>query len=223
LLINLNDLNLGVFGVSKNHKALQMMKKLLVLISSVGTFIPAFGQKATDILAAVNKKYTSLSSYSADFKMGTTSGTLLAKGNKYKISLDGQDLYNNGKDVYTYISETNEVNITKYRAGDESDFSPNTIFNLYKKGYTPTYKQEIVKGGKKYDVVTLTPKTKSSVNKIELTIGKTDKLLSSWTVWEKSNPTTYTITKFTPNATIADATFTFDKSKHPKVEVIDLR
>jgi outer membrane lipoprotein carrier protein len=209
--------------MSKNRKALQTMRKLLVLILTVSTFIPAFGQKANEILAAVNKKYTSFSSYSADFKMGNSSGTLLAKGKKYKISFDGQDLYNNGKDVYTYIAETNEVNITSYSEGDESDFSPNNIFNLYKKGYTATYKQEITKAGKKYDVVTLTPKNKSSINKIELTIGKTDKLISSWTVWDKSNPTTYSITKFTPNVSLTDTTFTFDKSKHPKVEIIDLR
>ncbi len=209
--------------MSKNHKALQTMRKLLVLILTVSTFIPAFGQKATDILAAVNKKYTSFSSYSADFKIGNSSGSLLAKGKKYKISLSGQDLYNNGKDVYTYIAETNEVNITSHNEGDESDFSPNNIFNLYKKGYAAAYKQEITKGGKKYDVVTLTPKTKSGINRIELTIGKTDKLISSWTVWDKSAATTYTITKFTPNVTLTDATFIFDKSKHPKVEIIDLR
>jgi outer membrane lipoprotein carrier protein len=209
--------------MSKNRKAIKTMRKLLVLILTVSTFIPAFGQKANEILAAVNKKYTSFSSYSADFKMGNSSGNLLAKGKKYKISFDGQDLYNNGKDVYTYIAETNEVNITSYNEGDESDFSPNNIFNLYKKGYTATYKQEITKAGKKYDVVTLTPKNKSSINKIELTIGKTDKLISSWTVWDKSNPTTYSITKFTPNVSLTDTTFTFDKSKHPKVEIIDLR
>ena len=209
--------------MSKNHKALKTMRKLLVLILTVSTFIPAFGQKATEILTAVNKKYTSLSSYSADFKMGSTSGSLITKGKKYKISFDGQDLYNNGKEVYTYIAETNEVNITSYNEGDESDFSPNNIFNLYKKGYTATYKQEITKNGKKYDVVVLTPKTKSSINKIELTIGKTDKLISSWIVWDKSNATTYSITKFTPNVSLNDAAFTFDKSKHPKVEIIDLR
>lgn len=209
--------------MSKNHKATQIMKKLLILILTLATILPAFGQKAVDILNAANKKYTSLGSYSASFKMGNTSGTLLAKGKMYKISFSGQDVYNNGKDVYTYISETNEVNITSYIAGDESDISPNNIFNLYKKGYTALYKQEVTIGGKKYDVVSLTPKTKSSINKIDITIGKTDKLISSWTVFDKSGTTTYTITKFTPNVNLPDATFTFDKSKHPKVEVIDLR
>ena len=212
--------------MSKNHKALQIMKKLLVLILTISTFSPAWGQKANDILEAVSKKYNALSSYSAGFTISGANkavGSLLSKGKKYKISFDGQEVYNNGKDVYTYIAETNEVNITSYTEGDESDISPNNIFNLYKKGYTSAYKQETTKAGKKYDVITLTPKAKSGITKIELVIGKADKLISAWTVWEKSGSSTYTINKFTPNVTLSDATFTFDKSKYPKVEVIDLR
>ena len=203
-----------------------MMKKLLILLLVLSTIHPVSGQKAADILSAVNRKYASFTSYSAGFRVSGAekyTGTLLSKGKMYKISFGGQEVYNNGKDVYTYLAETNEVNITSYNEGDESDFSPNTIFNLYKKGYASSYKNEVTMGGKKYDVVTLTPKTKSSVQKIELTIGKTDKLISSWTVFDKSGATTYTITGFKPDIALADATFTFDKSKYPKVEVIDLR
>lgn len=202
------------------------MKKLFVLLFVVSTFLPAAGQKAEEILSAVNRKYTSLNSYSAAFKVSGIekySGTLLSKGKRYKVSFGGQEVYNNGKDVYTYIAEANEVNITSYSEGDESDISPNTIFNLYKKGYTSSYKQEITLAGKKYDVVTLTPKSRSSVLKIDMTISRADKQISSWTVHDKSGVTTYTITDFRPNITVADAAFTFDKSKYPKVEVIDLR
>ncbi len=202
------------------------MKKLLFLLLVLNTVHPAVGQKAVDILNAVNRKYTSFTSYSAGFKVSGAekyTGALLAKGNMYKISFGGQEVYNNGKDVYTYIAEAHEVNITSYNEGDESDISPNNIFNLYKKGYASSYKNEVTLGGKKYDVVTLTPKTKSSVLKIELTIGKTDKLISSWTVYDKSGATTYTITDFKPNIKVTDAAFMFDKSKYPKVEVIDLR
>lgn len=192
----------------------------------LNTLQPASGQKAIDILSAVNRQYSSFTSYSAGFKVSGAekyTGALLSKGKMYKISLGGQEVYNNGKDVYTYIAETHEVNITSYNEGDESDISPNNIFNLYKKGYASSYKNEVTLGGKKYDVVTLTPKTRSSVLKIELTIGKTDKLISSWAVYDKSGSTTYTITDFKPNITVTDAAFTFDKSKYPKVEVIDLR
>lgn len=202
------------------------MKKLFVLLLIFSSVHPAPGQKAVDILNAVNRKYSSFTSYSAGFKVSGAekyAGTLLSKGKMYKITFGGQEVYNNGKDVYTYVAEANEVNITSYNEGDESDISPNNIFNLYKKGYASSYKNEVTLGGKKYDVVTLTPKSRSSVSRIELTIGKTDKLISSWTVFDRAGATTYTITDFKPNVAVAGAAFTFDKSKYPKVEVIDLR
>lgn len=202
------------------------MKKLLILIFSVVITFPALGQRATEILDAVNKKYTSLSAYSCDFKFSGSSsgkGSFLAKGNKYKLSFGGQEIYNNGKDVAIYMPETNEVNISNYNSGDESDFSPNNIFKLYKKGYNATYKQELNVAGKKYDVITLSPKERSSISKIEMNISKTDRLVSSWTVFDKSGKTTYSVSNFKANPKVSDSQFSFDKSKHPNVEVVDLR
>ena len=202
------------------------MRKLLILLLIVSAVSKSTGQNAVTILEEVNRKYTALKSYSAKFTVSGAekyTGELLASGKKYKISVAGQEVYNNGKEVYTYVADVNEATVTTYREGDESDFSPNTIFNLYKKGYSADYKNEITRGGKKYDVITLTPKTRSSVQKIELSVGKSDKWVSSWTVHDRSGVTTYSITDFKPGVAVTEAAFTFDKSKYPKVEVIDLR
>lgn len=198
------------------------MKKLLVLFLFVSS--TAWGQKATTILDAVYKKYSAYPAYIAQFKVSDgNTGTLSSKGKKFKLSYGEQTVFNNGKEVYTYFPELNEVNITAYDPKDESDISPNNIFSLYKKGYTATYKKEGTLNGKKVDIISLTPKSKSGVQNIELYIGKTDKTLHSWIVSEKNSSTTYSITKFTPNAKLPESTFTFDKSKYPKVEVVDLR
>lgn len=202
------------------------MKKLLILILPLFFSFGVSAQNVNTILNAVNKKYTSLSSYSADFTVSgaqSMKGTLWAKGKKYKLSVDDHELYNDGKSVYAYMKDINEVNITDYNEGDESDFSPNNIFNLYKKGYDAVYKNEITKGGKKYDVITLTPKARSRISKIELVIGKTDRLINSWTVFERNVSTIYTINKFNANAGLSDAVFTFNRAKFPGVEIIDLR
>jgi outer membrane lipoprotein carrier protein len=198
------------------------MKKLLVLFLFVSS--AAWGQKATAILDAVYKKYTSYSAYTANFKLSDGStGVLSSKGKKFKLTYGEQTVFNNGKEVYTYFPELNEVNVTSYDPKDESDISPNTIFSLYKKGYTATYSKEGTVNGKKVDIISLTPKAKSNVEKIELYVGKVDKTIHSWKVNEKNASTTYSITKFTPNAKLPESTFTFDKSKYPKVEIIDLR
>lgn len=202
------------------------MKKLLILILPLFISFGVTGQNANVILNAVNKKYTSLNSYTADFTVSgaqSMKGTLWAKGEKYKLSVDDHELYNDGKTVYAYMKDINEVNITNYHEGDESDFSPNNIFNLYKKGYDAVYKNEITRGGKKYDVITLTPKARSRISKIDLVIGKTDHLISSWTVFERNVGTTYTINKFSANTSLSEAIFTFNRANHPGVEIVDLR
>ncbi|ADQ18486.1 outer membrane lipoprotein carrier protein LolA [Leadbetterella byssophila DSM 17132] len=198
------------------------MKKLWFFLLWI--CFPAIGQKANTILDAAYKKYSGLTSYTAQFKVSDGgSGTLQSKGKKFKLTYGEQIVFNNGKDVYTYFPELNEVNITSYDPADESDVSPNNIFSLYKKGYTATYKKEGLVNGKKVDVISLTPNSKSNIQRIDLNIGKADQMIHSWTVVEKGGSSTFTITKFTANPSLPDATFQFDKSKYPKVEVVDLR
>jgi outer membrane lipoprotein-sorting protein len=42
-------------------------------------------------------------------------------------------------------------------------------------------------------------------------------------LYKDGNIVTYTLKKFTANAALADALFTFDKAKYPGVEVNDMR
>ncbi len=45
---------------------------------------------------------------------GSRSGIILSEGNKYHVSVvGGQEIYCDGKDVYTYDKSSNEVTITK--------------------------------------------------------------------------------------------------------------
>jgi outer membrane lipoprotein-sorting protein len=74
-------------------------------------------------------------------------------------------------------------------------------------------------------VVDLVPEKKDAQYfKIRMNIAKKDRNVQSFTLFDKSgNKYKYTISKFTPNANIADNFFTFDPKKYPGVEIIDLR
>ena len=137
----------------------------------------------------------------------------------------GQEIYNNGKEVYTYVKETNEVNVTDYNPADEADFSPSKIYSIYKKGYKYLFKEELKQGAQVFEVVELSPTAKSgSVAKIQITVNKNDKSIKSWKIWDKKGKTTlFRVDKFVPNFQATDAMFTFDKTKYPGVEVVDLR
>lgn len=212
-----------------------MKKLILAAIVSAITFNLAFAQydeKALAILESMSKKYQAMPAFNASFKYvlnnpteklnETFEGKIVVKSDKYKLEMEGQEIINNGKTVWTYLKELNEVNISNY-SPEEQDISLNNIFGLYKKGYKYLFMEQI-EGGK-YDVVDLVPEDKSSSYfKIRLTIGAKDRILKSFMVFDKNgNRFLYEIITFKEDATITDKFFTFDASKYPGVEVLDFR
>ncbi|MDQ1088238.1 outer membrane lipoprotein carrier protein LolA [Siphonobacter sp. SORGH_AS_1065] len=192
----------------------------LLLISPIVS--QAQDAKAAAILDAMSKKYQSFSSFTAAFNYGSDAGVITTKGGKYHLKLAGQEVFNDGKTVATYVKEANEVNISSNDPAS-NEFSPANIYNIYKNGYT--YK--LVEAGKAGNaVIDLTPnKGKSSnVSKVRLTISQKDNTLKGWQITDKSGRVQhFKISKFTPNVAVADNQFTFNKARYPGVEVIDLR
>jgi outer membrane lipoprotein-sorting protein len=207
----------------------------LVAMLVVGFCAKAQDKKAEAILDAMSAKYKALKTFNANFTYGVEganmkltsvfTGNVTVKGNKFKLKTAGQEIFNNGKDIYTYVKETNEVNISDFNPNDDSDFSPTKIYSIYKKGYKYIFKEEKKEGAASYEIVELSPTSgKSNVAKIQISVNKNDKSIKTWKVWDKSGKkTVFRIDKFVPNVPATDALFTFDKSKYPGVEVVDLR
>lgn len=192
-------------------------------------------QKATAILDEMSKKYQNMKSFSASFTYGTEGnnakmtenykGDVTVKGAKFKLKLAGQEVFANGKDLYTYVKETNEVNITEFDPAMQEEFSPTKIYTIYKKGYKYVFLEEVKEGSQFYEVVELSPEDKSSkIAKLQIKVNKSDKSVKSWKIWDKSGKrTVFRVDKFMPNAPADDKIFTFDKKLYPGVEVVDLR
>jgi outer membrane lipoprotein-sorting protein len=73
-------------------------------------------------------------------------------------------------------------------------------------------------------LVDLSPKKKSSYYKIRLFLDKTTSYIQQIMMYEMDGTIiTYTITKFTPNVTVDDAKFTFNKNNYPDVQINDMR
>lgn len=197
--------------------------------------LSAQDKKAGLILDQMSKKYQGLKTFNASFTYGVEGantklsqaykGTVTVKGAKFKLNMAGQEIYNNGKDIYTYVKETNEVNVTEYNPASDSDFSPTKIYSIYKKGYKYIFKEEIKESGVAYEVIELSPlAAKSNVAKIQIKVAKVDKSVKSWKVWDKAGKrTVFKVDKFLGNVPATDALFSFDTKKHPGVEVVDLR
>lgn len=215
------------------------MKKILVLIATLliisNLTMAQKDKKATAILDEMSKKYQTMKSFSAAFTYGVEGtnakltesykGDVTVKGAKFRLKMAGQEVFANGKDLYTYVKETNECNVTEFNPAEMEELSPTKIYTIYKKGYKYVFLEEVKEGSQFYEVVELSPEDKTSkVAKVQIKVDKKDKSVKSWKVWDKSGKrTVFRVDKFSPNAPADDKMFTFDKKKYPGVEVVDLR
>lgn len=207
---------------------------LLIFFVLFGSLSAQKDSKALEILNAMSEKYKSIPAYKAKFEYTLNNvnegvnedmeGEIVVKGEKFRLKLGGQEIINNGKTVWTYLTEANEVNIDNYDP-NEGDMNPSTMYSAYRKGYKYVYLEEITENGETFNVVDLIPENRNSqFFKIRLKINKKDKTLKSWEMFDSAgNVYMHRITNFDPNITIANNYFEFDKSKYKGVEVIDLR
>jgi outer membrane lipoprotein carrier protein len=207
--------------------------RLLVILFVINQ-LPAFSQdpKAGAVLDAMSKKYKALGSFQATFTYmiegkpkETMKGDVTVKGTKFRLKLAGQEIYNNGQTVTTFVKETNEANISTYEPGD-NDINPAKIYSIYKKGYKYKYIAQQKQGASTVEIIELTPENKAAqVKNLNITIDAKDKSVKSWKITDKSGKkTTFKIDTFKPNpAGVDDKYFAFDKAKYPGVEIVDLR
>ena len=206
----------------------------------VGCLSTAFGQvdeKAKAILDKMSDKYQNIPVYKTDFVYRLQnkveevdekfSGNIMVKGEKYVLIMSDQEIYNDGETIWTYLKESNEVNVDFYMP-DEGDLSPNNIYSAYKKGYRYRWMETKKVGSRTLDVVELQPEDPKDPDKIFyriiLNIDQVDYTIHSWDMYDRAgNVFSYTISGFNPNFEADDSFFVFNESEFPDVDVVDLR
>lgn len=177
----------------------------------------------TEFTSIMEKQETNVKSKVTE----TQSGTLQLKGTKYKLEFKGQTIFCDSKTQWTYIKESNEVQINNAPDPKATDNpNPVNIFTLYEKGYKYKYEKEDVVNGVKVDIVNLYPldAAKKAYHTIRLTIDREKKQIISVKVLNKNGTSnTITVKNFTPNSEVPDTMFTFNKADYKGVDVVDLR
>jgi len=178
----------------------------------------------------MSTKYQKIKSFKALFTYTPDGGKSLqgdatVKGTKFRLKMAGQEIFNDGKMMATYIKETNEVNLQDFDPTQTGDLDPTKIYSAYKKGFKYAFLEEKKEGDQMYDVVELTPTGKNSqVNKVQIQVSKKDKSIKNWKIWQKNGgKVTYKVDTFEPDVAVADNFFVFNAKQYPGVEVVDLR
>lgn len=199
--------------------------------NSLGTSDPD-AKKVLDALSAKLKSYKAVQAAftlkveDAKGKLqGSKSGMVYVKGNRYHISITGQDIFSDGKDIWTYDKNSNEVTITKADPGAMT-VSPDKFFtDFYDKDFLYRLSGETTIGGRPVEEVELTPVDKTKpFFKVLLDVDKTQHTMVSIRWFDKSgNRYTLETHRLNGNAQIPDAQLAFNKANFPGAEVTDLR
>jgi len=190
---------------------------------------------AKKILDAVSKKFKSYKSPQAVFAyrvenaqgkaLSSKKGTVIMKGNKYKVSMDGMEIYSDGRTTWNFDRSANEVTVNSVDASGNAMTPQKLLTNFYDKDFYYKYNGEKKEGGKTVQEIELTPTDKNkSFHKVYLLVNKANSTISSAKFLEKTGSRyVYSITNLKGSASVKDSDFTFDKTKYPGVEVVDLR
>ncbi len=185
-------------------------------------------KKVLDELSTKTKAYTTIkaefefTNEKKDKSKDIQKGKIETKGNKYKLEIPGHEIYCDGKTVWDFIKDANEVQIKDMEVAGDDAINPSTIFTIYEKGYKFKFESEDAT----IQTISLFPTNpdKKKFHTIKLFIEKNKKQISSVKMLMKDGSTqTYQIKSFVGNIDLPDTDFKFEKKAHPAVEVDDLR
>ena len=124
------------------------MKKIVIMVFLLPLVRVSFAQydpKAYEILEPMSKKYKAIPAFEATISYTLTNdtekineevkGKITVKGDKYRLALKEQEVFNNGTTVWTYLPDEKEVNIDSFDPTADDNVNPSKIFDMYKKSW----------------------------------------------------------------------------------------
>jgi outer membrane lipoprotein-sorting protein len=215
--------------------------KQLILISIFSVFILAgYAQqdaKAKEILEKVSKTTQSLASLDAKFSFEMENkaenvkdknvGSIVLKGKKYKLNIPqlGTQITCDGKTIWTYMVNSNEVTIANLDDATDELMDPAKIFTIYEKGFNYKFLSETDDAGVPVYNIELTPqKPSGDIQKIKLMIDKQKMLIHGAVMNGKDgNVINVIVTQLKTDGVYTDSDFVFDPKKYNGIEVVDMR
>lgn len=209
------------------------MRYLIILIVMICTGWGTYAQnEAKAILDRSAAKIKALPAVEIDFTLTMENkaedirevheGKAWLKGNLYKLNVMDVENYYDGKNIYTYMPEVQEVNLKNPSEEEEEMLNPAKIFDIHNSGF----KQKLISSANGTAYIELYPTDlKKNFIKIGIKVKTADTSVQEVTSFGKDgNNLIITIRSIKqPSPVPADSFFRFDATAHPDVEVVDMR
>ena len=201
------------------------MKKRIILALAVLfiTTTAALGQTAQQALDKCAKTVSASAGVTASFTMnsakyGDAQGTIALKGEKFHMKSDASTMWFDGKTLWTYMANNEEVNISRPTKQQLQTLNPYTFINLYKKGYSQT----MTSSATEYIVHLTATDPQHRIREAFITVDKASYAPKTIKMLVEQKWTTFTVSGLKQEK-LADSRFKFDADAYPDAEIIDLR
>lgn len=200
-----------------------MKRNILFFIGLMITLI-GNAQNVMQVLDKASAAFKSCPSVNVEFEISvggdTDNGTILLQGNKFCTKLSNTTTWFDGKTMWSFVKDNEEVNVTIPTAVQVAKINPYAFLNIYKNGYN----MEFGANTKTYYEVVLTATTsKSSIKKALIHISRFDNHPMYIMMGGSKADVEINVKSFTKGKKQSDTAFRFNKAKYPNVDVIDLR
>ena len=178
--------------------------------------------KAAEVLDKVLEDLSDNKGIRADFG-GSETGFLLLKGEKFYLNNGNVQSWYDGKTQWSYVADTEEVNISHPTLEELQGINPYLILMRYKTDFNYTYKGSQTRNGVKGHEIVLTPKHSEQSEVIRVFISKTYHPLAMKMEQNGQTLSEIYVTSYKTDQKLEDGMFRFNKSLFPNAEIIDMR
>lgn len=202
------------------------MNKLRILLLFISLSFACFSyaiESPKEILNKVASNFTKGQAVSIDFLLHegekNAKGNIIIKGEKYFLSVEGIKIWFDGKTMWTYVLNNEEVNITSPTEEEIKKSSPFSFLYMYNEGYD--LKMGVSKGD--YNEIIMTRTLSSRVfSKIIIRINK--RTYDPMFIQIENQNTIMSISDMTiTRKKLVDSEFKFNENLYPNIDLIDLR
>ncbi|MEY4329383.1 MAG: hypothetical protein RL609_131 [Bacteroidota bacterium] len=213
------------------------MKKIALFALALSCSVLSIAQSSKEVLDKLSAKAKTWSTLSADFSSSLVDkknnknikqeGNIKIKGKKYTISLSDYQIFTDGTTIWTYDKKSNTCTIDNLKDVKDGAFDPSEIFTIWEKDFKNEMKNAnaTVDGIASYEIALYpnNPKGKSYHTILMYVDKGKNELIKAVVKTRDGGEINYRIKNLKPNAPVQDADFSFQKSKYPKVEMVDNR
>ena len=145
-------------------------------------------------------------------------GKAWLQGEAYKVEMVEQQIVSDGKTIWTYLIDDDEVMVSN--ASEGQDNTPLKLLTSLDESYVATLTGIDAKGNATIELAN----PKGQYRRVTLRANATKLAINSMDVYlEDGTKLLITVDEMKFDQNLDDKFFTFDTKKHPKVDVIDMR